>query len=767
MTIGKMLGLQTLVTSVWGLLLVVALGLGFLNLEKVRVDVEEQGATLTDLVRLEESIRQWILLNDLVYGSGETYVLDGAERQGNLAAGVADALADSPLTTEARVQLRRIGELIDGNASRLRATDQLAPTPGNPGLQRALADWDRDAPLVVELTGQVRLVMTAARQRAMDGVAGLRQRLLFIAEFSLVTYFGVVIALWLWVRRSLVKPLGDLAAAADLSLRADRHFERQEHGPAEVRSLTRSIRAFIGSLEAKIAARTHDLREREVRLIVEIAVRRAAELAAEAANLAKSEFLANMSHEIRTPLNGILGNAELLLIAGLPDQARSRVETISRSGTQLLGVINDVLDVSKLEAGRMTLNPAPFDPLRPLADIASLLGGLLSAKGLELTLAPEPALPRCVVGDEVRVRQVLTNLIGNAVKFTERGEILVSVGTLVRTDRSALLRFEVRDSGIGIAPDLLNSIFDPFTQADSSSTRRYGGTGLGLNICKQLVTLMGGEIGVASTPGVGSAFWFEMPLVTAQGGEPPTAPPAERGTSALVIAGSPALRAFLGGQLTRWGWRVRKSATVGNQGLDDLDLGLVVIDGALAPILETLTPRGGCPMLLLTGAAKPVLPDALARAVNDLLHGEVRVPQPAVRGQMGLGLHVLVAEDNPVNQLIVREMLAHLGCTSAVEDNGAAACDAVRHGRFHAVLMDWHMPVMDGIAATRQIRLWEQATARTRLPIFALTANAMEGDESTCLAAGMDGYIAKPVTLTDLANHLGPLVVVPSERSSS
>jgi CheY-like chemotaxis protein len=328
-----------------------------------------------------------------------------------------------------------------------------------------------------------------------------------------------------------------------------------------------------------------------------------------------------------------------------------------------------------------------------------------------------------------------------------------------------VLRFEVRDSGIGIAPDLLNTIFDPFTQADSSTTRHYGGTGLGLNISKQLVMLMGGEIGVASTPGVGSAFWFELPLVTAPGGEPPTAPPAERGTSALVMAGSPAFREFLAGHLTRWGWRVRKSAAArGTPDLDDLDLGLKVIDGALAPRPDALMEGGGCPVLLLTDATKPVLPDALARAVNELLHGEVPVPRAAVRDQTGLGLHVLVAEDNPVNQLIVQE--AHLGCTFAVEDDGAAACDAVRHGRFDAVLMDWHMPVMDGITATRQIRLWEQASARTRLPIFALTANAMEGDESTCLTAGMDGYIAKPVTLADLANHLGPLAVVSLERSS-
>ena len=768
MTIGRMLGLQTLVTSVCGLLLFVAVGFGFLSLERFRVDVEEQGAALTDLVRLEESVRQWILLNDLVYGSGETYVLEGAERQGNLAAGVADALAGSPLAAEARVQLHRIRELIDSNAARLGATDGLALSPGNPELQQTLADWDRDSPLAVELTAQVRLVMSTARQRAVADVAARRQRLAVMAQFSLAVYFGVVITAWLWVRRSLVKPLGDLAAAADLSLREDRRFERQEYGPAEVQSLTRSIRDFIASLEGKIAARTRELREREARLVEEVAVRRAAEVAAEAANRAKSEFLANMSHEIRTPLNGMLGNAELLLIAGLPDHARSRVETISRSGAQLLGVINDILDVSKLEARRMSLNPAPFDPLQPLADLAGVVGGLLEAKGLALVLAPEPALPRWVVGDEARVRQVLTNLIGNAVKFTERGEILVSAATRARADGVAVLRYEVRDSGIGIAPELLRTIFEPFTQADSGTTRRYGGTGLGLNICKQLVALMGGETGVASTPGIGSAFWFELPLQTAPGREPPSAPPAERGTGALVIARSAALREFLVGHLASWGWSARSApAASTNQAPGDLDLGLVLIDGSARAMPEARLQTAGCPVLRLGDVGQPLLPDDLARAVNNLLHGAVPVAQSAPRLPTGLGLHVLVAEDNPVNQLLAREMLSHLGCTSVVADDGQAACEQVRQGRFDVVLMDWHMPVMDGLDATRRIRQWEQASGRKRLPILALTANAMEGDDSACLAAGMDGYLAKPVTLTDLANSLGRIAHQASERAHS
>jgi signal transduction histidine kinase/ActR/RegA family two-component response regulator len=481
---------------------------------------------------------------------------------------------------------------------------------------------------------------------------------------------------------------------------------------------------------------------------------RAAVQAADAANRAKSEFLANMSHEIRTPLNGILGNADLLLIAGLPDHARSRVETISRSGAQLLGVINDILDVSKLEARRMSLNTAPFDPLQPLADVARGLGGLLEAKGLSLVLTPEPALPRWVVGDEVRVRQVLTNLVGNAVKFTERGGVLVSAGARTGAKGMAVLRFEVRDSGIGIAPELQQTIFDPFTQVHSGTTRRYGGTGLGLNIARQLIELMGGEIGVHSTPGVGSTFWFELPLQTAPGPAPPSAAPAERGARALVISRNPPLRDFLAGHLACWGWHVQTSTSV-ERTPDDLDLGLVVIDGSEQPMPGAPPQPGGCPVLRLADAGIPLLPDDLARAVNNLLHGPAPAPQPAPRVATGLGLHVLVAEDNPVNQLLAREMLAHLGCTSAVADNGEAACEQVFARHFDAVLMDWHMPVLDGIDATRRIRARERTTGQRRLPILALTANAMEGDESACLAAGMDGYIAKPVSLTDLATSLG------------
>jgi signal transduction histidine kinase/CheY-like chemotaxis protein len=774
-SIGKILGLQTLVLTACGMALVIALASGFLKLESERRKADENSGALVDLVRLEEAVRQWVLLNDLVYGSGETYLVQGALRQGQIATEVARELARSTLTRTARAELGTLAQLIETNRVRLETASIRAPTAGDPKLDDALAEWDRDSPAAVKLTATIRTAVTQARADAAASLAQLRASLLLVAQFCLTLYFSLLIASWLWGRARLVRPLRGLTAAADVSLREDRHFEFAEDGPAEVRSLTRSIRAFVESLESRVETRTRDLRDRERRLTEEIETRKAAEASAaraqaiaENANRAKSEFLANMSHEIRTPLNGILGNAELLLLAGLPDRPRARVETISLSGSQLLGIVNDILDVSKLDAGRMSLTHGPFDPVTTLAELAALFAVLADAKGIELVFAPDPALPRGLLGDEKRIRQVLLNLIGNALKFTENGEIVVRVRAVQNGKSRTTLRIEVADTGIGVPADMHRAIFEPFTQVDGSATRLIGGTGLGLNICKQLVTLMGGQIGVDSVRGTGSTFWCTIPLSVADGGIARTAPPKIQSDEVQLRIAHPALREFLQGHLTAWGWRVQLAPPEVSPARSSGEPRLIITDVDTAATLHDMR----CPVVMLTNVrtgatetfgrsshtlqlVKPVMPDALAGAIRKALSGETAAESKAhVNEADPLSLHVLVAEDNPVNQAVLTEMLTHLGCSSELAADGAKAAARVRDGRFDAVLMDWHMPVADGLESTRRIREWEQTARRPRIPIIAVTANAMDGDAARCLAAGMDGYISKPFAIAQLSSAL-------------
>jgi signal transduction histidine kinase/DNA-binding response OmpR family regulator len=666
----------------------------------------------------------------------------------------------------------------DGRTVAIAGDPRLLPPPPH-ATGPIAADWMGSVPLTYQGdAGELRRALVVVRTSGAPMQQRLRECLHGLVVTTLLALLGLSLCAH-WLLRRLLRPVASLVRTTDQVRRTEDYALRAvAAADDEIGDLVQAFNSMLATIQerdANLGRVAHDL-ERQVKERTTELTRALA--TAELATRAKSTFVANISHEIRTPLNAILGMTDLAAETEDPRELREYLGVIRNAGSSLLGILCDVLDLSKIESDKLELSPVPTDIEALLLEALRPLTARIQSQDMELVFELGPELAAGYRLDDVRFRQILTNLVGNAIKFTARGFVRVSLSVVADFGAAHELELVVEDTGVGIPPDRLDAVFTPFTQADNTITRRFAGTGLGLSITDRLTRLMGGVIRVQSTVGAGTTFRVRVPLEVCESPLPP-APPLPADTRLLVLGASASLQHAIAALARRLGVTAvaldDRSRLAADGPLREHDVVLVDDrdpdhDGTLCERVP-IGPRGTRPILLVTSfqdlsrasarcrtnqfagyLTKPVSARELAMRLAPSATVAPATAPNAVAGPAG-GLRILVAEDNPVNQKLIERLLQRDGHQVTMAENGRVCCELYTRGEFDLVLMDMQMPEMSGIEATQQIRRGEAATGQ-HVPIVALTANTTPEDRDSCLGAGMDEVLPKPVSVPRLRSVL-------------